>query len=167
MSEVPNKQVDADALRGEGSKPLLAGEQRSRFLADYLRAKREVDKAHPGYSERARAFAEEFIDYPGRFRPTAHAVRTPYYEFVIKPAGAFCNVSQVGSPEFPMQDGAIRNVRVGLAHRYSSTIGDYAPIVLVLAEVRQQNGSYRQMSDGGVCFNLSDWVERIPDEELE
>jgi len=161
------KQPDVARIRGGESAPLLEGSKRSAFLQDYLRASQETDKKYPGHYQAEKTFAEEFIDHPERFRATEHAVKLAYADFVIRPTGKFCWPQDVGSAEFPMDADALRNVESKVDYAYSSTLGGNAAIHETWAEVRQPDGSYQKMRSGGVAFGLRDWVERIPDEELE
>ena len=161
------KQPDVARIRGGESAPLLEAGKRSAFLEDYLRASKETDKKYPGYYQAEKAFAEEFIDHPEKFKATEHAVRLAYADFVVRPTGQFCWPQEVGSAKFPMDADALRNVESKVDYAYSSTLGSNAAIHETWAEVKQPDGSYKEMRSGGVAFGLRDWVERIPDEELE
>ena len=154
------------------SSPSLEGIQRSRFLKDYLAPAKEVDRQYPGHYEAEKKLAEEFLDYPGRFRPTKHAVKSAYADFVVTPSiGRVCWPSEVGA-RYPIREGAMRNVEVRPEYEYSSTAGRDCAIIAVYAEVPEKDeGTGRtkwiKRRSGGIAFNLKDWVERVPEGKLE
>jgi len=144
--------------------PLLEGSKKSAFLSDYLRPSQEVDKKYPGHYQAEKEFIEEFIEHPERFKPTEHAIKMAYAEFVVRPSGHFCWPQEVGTV-YPMDADALRNVEVKVDYGYSSTLGGSAAIEETWAEVKQSDGSWEKRRAGGVAFSIRSFVEKKSDQE--
>jgi len=162
LSQFIKAPVQETSQGGRETPPLLEGNKRSAFLYDYLRVPQEIDKKYPGYYQAEKAFTEEFIDHPDRFRPTEHAIKMAYADFVVRPSGNFCWPQDVGTT-YPMDADVMRNVEVKVNYAHSSTLGGDAAIQETFAEVKQLNGSWEKKRVGGVAFILHDWIEKITD----
>lgn|GEM_PF-6968749 len=132
---------------------------RALFLEDYLAAATTTDKKDPGYLAQERAFVEEFLDHPERFRLTEHALKTAYSEFVAQPRGHFVWPQEVGTDKCPIDASLIRNVGTRLEYAYSSTAGCRCAVHVTTAEVLN-GGEWEPVDSGGIAFCLRDWIEK-------
>jgi hypothetical protein len=144
----------------ERSSPLLTGTERQAFLDNYLEFLKSANKAH---YEQEKAFAEEFIDHPERFRPTARAVRRAFDVLTPTPNGA-CRIRQEKNPAFQIPSELIKNVRVTVAYEHSAKMGKNTAVRTIWAKVKQADGGWGEDKSSDPVSDLHNWVEKIPEE---
>ena len=133
------------------------------ILRDYM----SPVEGSPYYGDVAQLMID-FMKNPEGFRPSDHAMRSAYVDFVVRrfddgymPDGREVRFpTQIRTEE--IDKNRLKDVRVNVEYGYSSTLGRYAAIVALYADAQKDEKSeWEKVRSGGVAFSLDKWVERL------